>query len=213
MKNKFKVIITSIIVLLPILVGVAYWDELPEQIATHWGPSGEPDGWSSKAVAVFAVPLFLTAIHLICIFATRSDKKNRGQNTKMMALTYWLTPVVSLIVNGMTYANALGREVDVIRLLPIVIGLLFLFIGNYMPKCTPNRTIGFRIKWTLEDEENWIATHRFGGKALVVGALIILATVFLPAKATLWTMMGVLLAVVIVTIIYSYRFYKNKRSK
>jgi uncharacterized membrane protein len=213
MKNKFKIIITSIIVLLPILVGVAYWDELPEQIATHWGPSGEPDGWSSKAVAVVAVPLFLTAIHLICIFATRSDKKNRGQNTKMMELTYWLAPVVSLIVNGMTYANALGREVDVIRLLPIVIGLLFLFIGNYMPKCTPNRTIGFRIKWTLEDEENWIATHRFGGKAFVVGALIILATVFLPAKATLWTMMGVLLAVVIVTIFYSYRFYKNKRSK
>ena len=61
MKNKFKVIITSIIVLLPILVGVADWDELPEQIATHWGPSGEPDGWSSKAVAVFALPLFLTA--------------------------------------------------------------------------------------------------------------------------------------------------------
>lgn len=213
MKNKFKIIITSIIVLLPILVGVAYWDELPEQIATHWGPSGEPDGWSSKAVAVFAVPLFLTAIHLICIMATRSDKKNRSQNAKMMELTYWLTPVVSLIVNGMTYANALGREVDVIRLLPIVIGLLLLFIGNYMPKCTPNRTIGFRIKWTLEDEENWIATHRFGGKALVVGALIILATVFLPAKATLWTMMGVLLAVVIITIFYSYCFYKNKRSK
>lgn len=213
MKNKFKIIITSIIVLLPILVGVAYWDELPEQIATHWGPSGEPDGWSSKAVAVFAVPLFLTAIHLICIFATRSDKKNRGQNTKMMELTYWLAPVVSLIVNGMTYANALGREVDVIRLLPIVIGLLFLFIGNYLPKCTPNRTVGIRIKWTLEDEENWIATHRFGGKALVVGALIILATVFLPAKATLWTMMGALLAVVIVTIFYSYRFYKKKKGK
>ena len=213
MKNKFKIIITSIIVLLPILVGVAYWDELPEQIATHWGPSGEPDGWSSKAVAVFAVPLFLTAIHLICIFATRSDKKNRGQNTKMMELTYWLAPVVSLIVNGMTYANALGREVDVIRLLPIVIGLLFLFIGNYLPKCTPNRTVGIRIKWTLEDEENWIATHRFGGKALVVGALIILATVFLPAKATLWTMMGALLAVVIVTIFYSYRFYKKKNGK
>lgn len=213
MKNKFKIIITSIIVLLPILVGVAYWDELPEQIATHWGPSGEPDGWSSKAVAVFAVPLFLTAIHLICIMATRSDKKNRSQNAKMMELTYWLTPVVSLIVNGMTYANALGREVDVIRLLPIVIGLLFLFIGNYMPKCTPNRTIGFRIKWTLEDEENWIATHRFGGKVLVIGAIVLLATVLAPAEILAWLMIGIVLAMAAVPLIYSYCFSRKKSKK
>ena len=154
MKNKLKAVISSVMVLLPILVGVIFWDELPEQIATHWGPSGEPDGWSSKAVAVFALPLFMLAIHWICITATRFDKKNRVQNPKVMGLTYWLVPAVSWVTAGMTYSNALGENIDVMRLLPIITGVLFLFIGNYLPKCTPNHTVGIRLKWTLEDEEN-----------------------------------------------------------
>jgi uncharacterized membrane protein len=213
MKNKFKIIITSIIVLLPILVGVAYWDELPEQIATHWGPSGEPDGWSSKAVAVFLLPLFLVVIHMICIFATSSDKKNRYQNPKLMSITYWITPLISLVVNGMTYANALGSDIEVIRILPIIFGVIFLFIGNYLPKCTQNRTVGIRIKWTLESEENWNATHRFGGKVLVIGAIVLLATVLAPAEILAWLMIGIVLAMAAVPLIYSYCFSRKKSKK
>ena len=213
MKNKLKAVISSVMVLLPILVGVMFWDELPEQIATHWGPSGEPDGWSSKAVAVFALPLFMLAIHWICITATRFDKKNRVQNPKVMGLTYWLVPAVSWVTAGMTYSNALGENIDVMRLLPIITGVLFLFIGNYLPKCTPNHTVGIRIKWTLEDEENWNATHRFGGKVWFIGAIVILASALLPAKLSVCVMIVATLAMATAPIIYSYCFSRKKNRK
>lgn len=213
MKNKFTIIITSVIVLIPMLVGVAFWDALPEQVAIHWGASGEPDGWRSKAFAVYAVPLIMLALHWACLFATRFDKKNRGQNPKMMNITYWLVPAVSWVANGMTYADALGKDIDVIRLLPIIMGALFLLIGNYLPKCTPNRTVGIRIKWTLEDEENWNATHRFGGKVWFVGAIVILASALLPANLTVCAMIATTLVMALAPIIYSYCFFKKKKRK
>ena len=213
MKNKFTIIITSVIVLIPMLVGVAFWDALPEQVAIHWGASGEPDGWCSKAFAVYALPLIMVALHWACLFATRFDKKNRNQNPKMMNITYWLVPAVSWVANGMTYADALGKDIDVIRLLPIIMGALFLLIGNYLPKCTPNRTVGIRIKWTLADEENWNATHRFGGKVWFIGAIVILASSLLPTKISVCVMIAATLAMALTPIIYSYRFYKKKKGK
>ena len=213
MKNKFTIIITSVIVLIPMLVGVAFWDVLPEQVAIHWGASGEPDRWCAKAFAVYAVPLIMVALHWACLFATRFDKKNRNQNPKMMNITYWLVPAVSWVANGMTYADALGKDIDVIRLLPIIIGVLFLLIGNYLPKCTPNRTVGIRIKWTLADEENWNATHRFGGKVWFIGAIVILASSLLPAKISVCVMIAATLAMALAPIIYSYCFYKKKKGK
>ena len=213
MKNKFTIIITSVIVLIPMLVGVAFWDALPEQVAIHWGASGEPDRWCAKAFAVYAVPLIMLALHWACLFATRFDKKNRNQNPKMMNITYWLVPAVSWVANGMTYADALGKDIDVIRLLPIIIGVLFLLIGNYLPKCTPNRTVGIRIKWTLADEENWNATHRFGGKVWFIGAIVILASSLLPTKISVCVMIAATLAMALAPIIYSYCFYKKKKGK
>ena len=213
MKNKFTIIITSVIVLIPMLVGVAFWDVLPEQVAIHWGASGEPDRWCAKAFAVYAVPLIMLALHWACLFATRFDKKNRNQNPKMMNITYWLVPAVSWVANGLTYADALGKDIDVIRLLPIIIGVLFLLIGNYLPKCTPNRTVGIRIKWTLADEENWNATHRFGGKVWFIGAIVILASSLLPAKISVCVMIAATLAMALAPIIYSYCFYKKKKGK
>ena len=213
MKNKFTIIITSVIVLIPMLVGVAFWDALPEQVAIHWGASGEPDRWCAKAFAVYAVPLIMVALHWACLFATRFDKKNRNQNPKMMNITYWLVPAVSWVANGMTYADALGKDIDVIRLLPIIMGALFLLIGNYLPKCTPNRTVGIRIKWTLADEENWNATHRFGGKVWFIGAIVILASSLLPTKISVCVMIAATLAMALTPIIYSYRFYKKKKGK
>ena len=213
MKNKFTIIITSVIVLIPMLVGVAFWDALPEQVAIHWGASGEPDRWCAKAFAVYALPLIMLALHWACLFATRFDKKNRNQNPRMMNITYWLVPAVSWVANGMTYADALGKDIDVIRLLPIIMGVLFLLIGNYLPKCTPNRTVGIRIKWTLADEENWNATHRFGGKVWFIGAILILASALLPAKLTVCVMIAAMLAMALTPIIYSYCFCKKKKGK
>jgi len=211
--NKFKLAVSSVAVILPMIFGFIFWGKLPESIATHWGADGNPNGWSSKPFAVIFLPLFLLAIHWLCIIATSRDKKNANQNLKLMGLTYWIVPVVSLVMNAIVYAAALGKEVDVMLFLPIFMGVLFLFVGNYLPKSTQSRTVGIRIKWTLEDEENWNATHRLAGKVWVIGAIVILASVLLPENISVWVIIGVTSLMAIVPIVYSYCFHRKKKGK
>ena len=95
-------------------------------------------------------------------------------------MIFWILPVVSLFTNGIMYRTAFGKEFDLAVFVPALLGVMFIFIGNYLPKVKQNRTLGIKISWTLNNEENWNKTHRFGGKVWVVGGLIMLFSVFPP---------------------------------
>ena len=113
-KNNLKIlIITSIIILLPILAGVALWNQLPESVPIHWNAAGEVDGWASRAVAVFGLPAFLLAIHWVCVVATFSDPKKQNHPQKIRVLVFWLVPVLSLILMAVTYFSAMGQDVRI----------------------------------------------------------------------------------------------------
>ena len=59
-------------ILLPLLAGLVLWNRLPESVAIHFGPDGQPDGWSGRAFAVFFMPLFILAAHLLAVFINKS---------------------------------------------------------------------------------------------------------------------------------------------
>ena len=86
-----------------------------------------------------------------------------------------------------------------------------MIIGNYLPKVKQNNTIGIRVVWTLQDEENWSATHRFSGKLWVAsGVLCMLCGLFGESIAALVLYIVSIMAAAIVSILYSYLFYKKK---
>ena len=209
-KNKWGLLISSLVILVPMAVGLLLWERLPEQVPIHWNAAGEVDGWSGKAQAVFVMPGFLVAIHWLCVLVTGLDPKNKDKNDKAKSLMLWIIPALSLLVCGMMYATALGREVNVELLMPCFLGVLFLVIGNYIPKCSRNSTIGIKLPWTLHSDENWYATHRLAGKIWIAGSLCVIGTVFLPAPASVFVMLAVLAVMVLVPTFYSYWFYKNK---
>ncbi len=210
-KKKLKtLIITSVVILLPIVFGLVMWDHLPERIATHWGVDGEPDGWSGRGMAVFGLPLFLLAMHWLCTFFTSLDpKNNKDQNPKPMAMVLWLIPALSLVVNATTYAIAFGLQWRVEMIMPLLMGLLFIIIGNYMPKCRQNHTLGIRLPWTLDSEENWNATHRFVGRVWVIGGVAVAVCALIPLAAMVWVMLVLIFVLVTVPCVYSYQYYKN----
>ena len=205
-KNKGLMILTSLIILLPMLAGILLWDQLPEKMAIHWDANGEANGWTSRPVAVFGLPLFLLAIHFICAWGTDLDKRNRNQNEKIKQITLWIAPAVSLLGNSSTYAAAMGQEMDIVRYATLFMGLVFLMIGNYMPKCKQNYTIGIKLKWTLESEENWYATHRLAGKIWMAGGLVILICGFFSILQPLPLLF---LLMVLIPVVYSWRYSKR----
>ena len=210
--NKIKVIISSVITALPIIAGLILWNKLPEELVTHWGINGEPDGWSSKPFAVFFLPLFLLAIHFICLFFSSFDKKNSNQNPKAIGIVFWICPMISLLTNAAVYATALGVDVNVPTIAPIIVGIMFLTIGNYMPKIKRNFTLGIKVPWTLADEEVWNKTHRLAGKLWVFGGIVMVPIAFLPPTVAFVALFAVLFVLVAVPTIYSYIIYKKKKT-
>lgn len=211
--NKLKIIISSIIILLPILVGLILWNSLPETLTTHWGIDGKPDGSTDKLFAVIALPLILLAVHLLCLFVTRFDPKNKNQSPKALGLIYFIMPVISLFSNGIIYLSAFGYSINAMAVVPVILGLTFIVIGNYMPKCRQNYTLGVKIKWTLENEENWNATHRFCGKVWTVGGIVLLFCAFLPGTASLWVSFVAILPMVIIPVVYSYVYSRKQKAR
>jgi len=205
-KNLKVLIITSIVILLPILAGLILWNQLPEQIPTHWNAAGEIDGWSSKPFAVFGLPAILLAAQWLCVLGTAADPKRSAHPQKILHLVLWIIPVLSVLLNVLTYMAAMGRQVQMEVIMPVFIGLLLAIVGNYLPKCKQNYTIGIKIPWTLNNEENWNKTHRFAGWLWTVCGIIIMLTGFFGG---FWIFFIIVLLMVLAPIAYSYILHRK----
>jgi len=209
-KNLKTIIISSIVTILPMLAGFVLWNKLPEKMPTHWNFEGEIDGWSGKTFAVVFIPLIMLAFHLICTLATSCDPKTQNFNNKVFGIVLWICPVLSLMCMTATYAAALGYDVKVEFIIPLFMGVLFLIIGNYLPKCKQNYTIGIKIPWTLNDEENWNKTHRLAGFIWTVGSIVIIVGAFFK-DAVVYTTFIPIAVMVVVPMVYSYIYYRKHR--
>ena len=206
-KNKATLILTSIVLLIPVVIGLILWDQLPEQIPSHWGINGEVDGWSSKPFAVFGFPCILLTLHWICVLASSADPKAKDYHPKMFHLVLWICPVLSLVLNALVYTTALGYPLDVEIIMPLLVGMMFIIVGNLLPKCRQSYTMGIKLPWTLHNEENWNKTHRLGGKTWVIGGIITMSTAFI---GSFWILLGVLIVMVAVPTVYSYCLYRKQ---
>lgn len=211
--NKWKLIVSSILILLPILAGLLLWNQLPDTMITHWGADGNADSSSSKLVSVFLPPMILLAVHWLCLLLTSLDKKQKEQNKKALGIIFWILPAISIFVNSMMYSVSLGYNFTGIVAMPILFGVLFLYIGNYMPKIKQNRNLGIKISWTLNNEENWNKTHRFAGKLWMIGGLCILATAFFPVKLMIASFVAILFCLIFLPFLYSYSIYRKHKKE
>lgn len=205
-RNIKRLILTSIIMLIPMVVGLLLWNRLPELVPSHWGIDGQVDSWSSKAFAVFGFPGLLLAIHWVCVLVSSADPGSKNYHPKMLTLVLWICPVLSLVLSTLVYATALGCGLNVEIIMPILVGLMFIIVGNLLPKCRRSYTLGIKLPWTLASEENWNKTHRVGGKTWVIGGVFTLATAFL---GSFWLLLAVLVVMVGVPTVYSYWYYSK----
>ncbi|MBQ2830382.1 MAG: SdpI family protein [Oscillospiraceae bacterium] len=210
MRNKKHFVLSAVVTLLPLLAGIFLWGELPDKIATHFNFAGEADGWSSKAFAVFALPLMIFALHLVCVFALRLDPRSANVSDKILGLVFWICPATSVFACGTVYLYAMGTAVNISYFGTLFASLLFVILGNYLPKCRQNYTVGIKLPWTLADEENWDRTHRFAGW-LWIAAGLLLVVLQLTGMMRTWSFLAVVLAMVLLPTVYSAVFYLKKK--
>ena len=199
-------VLVSVIALLPVLAGLLLWDQLPEQLPFHWNTSWEVDGWCSKPFGVFGTPLILAVIPWLSVFIMAADPKKAGHSEKMMQVLFWLFPVLSVVLHTLIYTAALGKEIRMDLLMPVLLGLLLAICGNYLPKCKQSYTLGLKLPWTLHSEENWNRTHRFAGPIWMVGGVMMILDGFLGES---WIMIAAALVMVLAPTAYSYLLYRK----
>ena len=205
-KHLKTMIVITVINLLPILAGLILWNHLPDQLPTHWNAAGDVDGWASKPCAVFFFPVLMAAIEWVCLLGTLSDPKKANHSEKVLQLVLWIIPMLNIVMHAVIYMTALGKEIRMEMIMPVLIGLILAIVGNYLPKCKQNYTIGIKIPWTLSSEENWNKTHRFAGILWVVCGFMIMLTGFFGG---IWLFLPVVLLMVLVPFAYSYRLHRK----
>jgi len=205
--NRNLIFLTSLLVLSPMIAGLLSWNKLPDQIPIHFNIQGEVDNYGSKAFAVFAMPLLLLAIHLLCAFATAADPKNKGISDKIYRLILFIVPAISILLSSLMFQ---GGKLSSPKIGTWISGILLIIVGNYLPKCRQNYTVGIRLPWTLHDADNWNKTHRFSAYVWIICGILILLASLLPQKISYVIALTLLASAGVFPMIYSYQLYKKK---
>lgn len=205
--SKNTRIITALVCLLPVIAGILLYPQFPEQMVTHWDAQGNPNGWQNKFVAAIVLPGILFLLQLAMPWLIKADPKNQNLNPKITNLICWIIPAVSMFCSFSTICAGLGIDPRVELAAPVLAGLLFVVIGNYLPKMSQSYTVGIKLPWTLESQENWNRTHRLAGFLWVIGGIVVIISAFFPFRATAFLI--VLITVTLVPVIYSYGLYRR----
>ena len=195
-------------------VSVWAYPRLPETVATHWNLRGVADGYSSRFWAVALMPLVM--LGMTGLFAVLPKMDPRRENYAKFLDSYWLIANAIIVFMGVAHvlilANGLGYTVQVDRLLPLGVGLLFAFLGNYLTRLEPNWFIGIRTPWTLSSDTVWRKTHRTGGWLFVSGGIVIAAGAFAPRGAFLPLFVATLIVVAGIPVVQSYILWKREKN-
>jgi uncharacterized membrane protein len=185
---------------------LAVFGRLPAMVPSHVNLAGEVDGWLPRAYGAFLPAIIATGmvglIHLVPRIDPRASNVEKFQGDWRLLLN--LIVLFFAVVEATTLGHALGWPVDLGQSSLVSVALLFVGIGNYLPRVRSNWFMGIRTPWTMDNERVWRATHRVGGRTFVAAGLMLGIAALLPAGARpALTLVSIAVAVVI-PLVYSY---------
>lgn len=195
-------IITSFVCLLPILLGLSLWDKLPETMAIHFNFYGEADGFASKGFVVFGLPIMMVALQFINCLICDINAKKYGDRVKFVTVTKWIIPVLTVLLQIITLGYGLGWDIDIRKAVSFIVGVLFVVLGNYMPKF--DQVNGFNV-----DTEKSRIINRFIGYETVIMGLLFIISIFFPPIFSLICLF-LLIPYVIIGIVYAIIVARQK---
>ena len=214
MKNKALIqnIFVFIALVAPFVYAYMIWDMLPEQVALHYGMDNKPNRYGSKSELFLPVCLIM-GVSLIVYFIVKNIEKidpKRTAKTPKDTLNK-LAFTLMIFMSGLSiYILQAALKNETSSFIFVLIGLLFIAMGNLMHSLKPSYFIGIRLPWTLENEDNWRKTHQLGSKIWVAGGLVmLLAALIAPEKIMVLVVIGVALLMVAIPAVYSYQIHQK----
>ena len=213
MTTKTTSILVLTLIAIAVIAGVLLWNQLPEQMASHWNTNDEVDGYISKFWGVFLMPLITLGMFGLFIALPNMDplKANIASFRNAFNLFIVLITVFMLYIHGLTLAWSLGYQSFKMStaMLPFM-GLLFMFIGYLLRQAKRNFFIGIRTPWTLSSDTVWDKTHQLGSVLFMVSGALAFFGSFFGGMAAFWLLFVPLMGSTLFLVIYSYILYRNE---
>jgi uncharacterized membrane protein len=213
MNTKTTAIISVALITIAVIAGAVLWNQLPDQMASHWGVDDQVNGTMPKFWGVFMMPLISLGLFLLFLVIPNIDphRANIAQFRETFNLFIVFMIIFLLYVHGLTLAWSLGYSNFKMSsaLLPFI-GVLFIFIGYMLRKAKRNFFIGIRTPWTLSSDNVWDKTHQLGSILFMAsGALAVIGTLF-GGMVAFWLMFVPLMGSTLFLVVYSYILYRDE---
>jgi uncharacterized membrane protein len=212
MKLSWRFELPQWIVMAAMFVVAAWaWQWLPDQIPVHWGLNDQVDRYGGKFEGLLGIPLSAVGVYVLMLVLPLFDPGRL--NYRNFAKAYNIIRTVIVCFLAATYAvivlKAFGYAFSVTTVVCMMIGVLFIVLGNFLGKIRPNWFIGIRTPWTLSSKLSWDKTHRLGSWLfMLMGAMFFPMAVF----QTTWALIALIVVDVICLawmFVYSYIIYRN----
>ena len=201
---KWKILLITVIVcILPVLLGLILWDKLPDTMPIHFNIYNEADNFSSKGFAVFILPLIMVVVQFFSCFIYDINAYNNGERIKFERVVKWIIPVMTIILQTIIIGYSLGYNIDIRRVVALLVGVMFIVLGNYFPKL--DYVKNYDVDTSLARKIN-----RFIGIMTVVLGFIFLISAFLPPVSTVISLF-LLIPYGITTFVYSIVLIKRNK--
>ncbi|MDN3641131.1 SdpI family protein [Lutimonas halocynthiae] len=199
------------IVFAPFIYLAYLWNKLPDTVPLHWNIEGEIDDYGDKSELILIpilLPLLIYIIFTIVPMIDPKGKINKMGNkyfTLKMAMTIFMSVLAMIIIYSVKNETLYNPNYIV-----LLMGVLFVILGNYFKTLRANYFIGIKTPWTLENETVWKETHKLAGKIWFIGGfIVILSSLLLNQKTNFSIFIAITIIISLVPVIYSFFKYKS----
>ncbi|NQU82507.1 MAG: SdpI family protein [Parcubacteria group bacterium] len=183
---------------------------LADKLPSHWNAAGEIDGYSGKSFVLIFYPLLTLGVYLLMLLLPKIDPFRKNYE-KFKTPYYFMRLFIVVLFFALycyTLLAAIGYKFNIMYFMIPTLSLLFSGFGFIMPKIKRNYFVGIRTPWTLQSDEVWERTHKFGGKAFIVGSIIGFLGIFFGENG-FWIFIIAMIAASLIPLGYSYWVYRK----
>lgn len=194
-----------------ILAAAVLWQSSPERYPVHWNIQGQVDRYGNRTEGLLLLPAMTVGIYLLLVFLPRIDpaRANYARFSGAYTAIRIVFTVCMALIYAVTVVSAKEYPIDMSFAIPLIIGGMFVVLGNYVGKIRPNWFVGIRTPWTLTSKKSWVKTHRIGGWLFILGGVILIFTGLVRTPLAILVMAVYFVAMTVWMFVYSYLVWRS----
>lgn len=196
-------------------LAVITWSGAPDRLPVHWNVHQQVDRYGGRLEGLLAMPLVTLGLYVLMLILPRVDPGRANYAAFQGAFTTLRLAIVVFMaaMYAVTHLWMRGIGVRMETVMPLLMGALFIVVGNLLGKVRPNWFIGIRTPWTLSSKDAWARAHREGGWVFIGGGVILMIAGLVRSPWAFPVAIGAFVAGLLGVVVHSYFVWRADPDK